>query len=159
FDTLPGAANLERTLHELCERAEAAARDGAQILVLSDRAIAPWRAPIPGLLALGAVHQRLIETGLRAGVGIVVRAGDAWDGHHLAALIGSGAGAVCPWLALRPARALGEDEPRRAPANGQNGQNGHQRTSLHAQASEYPDADSAEHNYLKAADKGLLKIM
>ena len=66
----------------------------------------------------------------------MVEAGDAWDVHHLAALIGFGAGAVCPWLALQSVRALGEDDRK-----------------------EYPDAETAEHNYLKAANKGLLKIM
>ncbi len=92
---------------------------------------------MPMLLALGAVHQRLIASGLRSEVDLVVDAGDAWDVHHLAALVGYGAGAVCPWLALRTARSLGDDDARR----------------------EYPDADTAEHNYLKATNKGLLKIM
>src|SRR5205085_10464518 len=94
-------------------------------------------APIPMLLALGAVHQHLLSSGLRTRVDLVVEAGDAWDVHHLAALIGFGAGAVCPWLALRTARALGTDDPRK----------------------DYPDATTAAHNYLMAANKGLLKIM
>src|SRR5207244_12349740 len=67
----------------------------------------------------------------------IVEAGAAWDVHHLAALVGFGAGAVCPWSALQTARSLGGDDPRK----------------------EYPDAETAEHNYLKAAHKGLLKIM
>jgi glutamate synthase domain-containing protein 2/glutamate synthase domain-containing protein 3 len=83
------------------------------------------------------VHQRLIQTGLRTFTDLVVEAGDALDVHHLATLIGFGAGAVCPWLALQSIESLGADDVRR----------------------EYPDADAAEHNYLKAADKGLLKIM
>ena len=67
----------------------------------------------------------------------MVEAGDAWDVHHLAALIGYGAGAVCPWLALESIRRLGADDPRKP----------------------YPDDAAAEHNYLKATHKGLLKIM
>jgi glutamate synthase domain-containing protein 2/glutamate synthase domain-containing protein 1/glutamate synthase domain-containing protein 3 len=128
---------LESALDDVCASAEAGARDGAQICILSDRQVDATRIAIPMLLALGAVHQRLLATGLRTRVDLVVEAGDAWDVHHLAALIGYGAGAVCPWLALRSARALGEDDPRK----------------------EYPDAETAEHNYLKATAKGLLKIM
>jgi glutamate synthase domain-containing protein 2/glutamate synthase domain-containing protein 1/glutamate synthase domain-containing protein 3 len=128
---------LECSLDALCARAEKATRDGAQLLVISDRGVSDTRLPIPMLLALGAVHQHLVAGGLRAGVDLVADAGDAWDVHHLAALIGFGAGAVCPWLALRSARELGEDDARK----------------------EYPDPQAAEHNYLKASTKGLLKIM
>jgi glutamate synthase domain-containing protein 2/glutamate synthase domain-containing protein 1/glutamate synthase domain-containing protein 3 len=134
---LATGATLEGALDALCARAEAAARDGAQLLVISDRAVTASRAPIPMLLALGAVHQHLVEAGLRSNVDLIADAGDAWDVHHLATLIGFGAGAVCPWLALRSARELGEDDARK----------------------EYPDAETAEHNYLKASAKGLLKIM
>src|SRR5205823_14406126 len=129
--------HLETALDALCDAAESEVAAGAQILILSDRAADACRAPIPMLLALGAVHQRLLETGLRTRADLVVEVGDAWDVHHLATLIGYGAGAVCPWLALRTARCLGEDEPHKA----------------------YPDPDVAEHNYLKATTKGLLKIM
>jgi glutamate synthase (ferredoxin) len=137
FPVHPGRCSLEASIADLCERAERAVESGAQVLVISDRAIDPDRAPIPMLLALGAVHQRLLATGLRTSVDLVVEAGDAFDVHHLATLIGFGAGAVCPWLALRTARILGDDDPRK----------------------EYPDGEAAEHNYLKAAHKGLLKIM
>jgi glutamate synthase domain-containing protein 2/glutamate synthase domain-containing protein 1/glutamate synthase domain-containing protein 3 len=130
-------SRLESALDDVCATAESAARNGAQILILSDRRADATRVAIPMLLALGAVHQRLLATGLRSDVDLVVEAGDAWDVHHLAALVGYGAGAVCPWLALRTARWLSEDDPRR----------------------EYPDAATAEHNYLKAAAKGVLKIM
>ena len=93
---------------------------------------------MPMLLALGAVHQRLLQTGLRTLVDLVVEAGDAWDVHHLAALdrLRRGRGLPVAGLAVHPrARA---------------------KTML---GSEYPDAATAEHNYLKAADKGVLKIM
>jgi glutamate synthase domain-containing protein 2/glutamate synthase domain-containing protein 1/glutamate synthase domain-containing protein 3 len=132
-----GPAGLAPAIHDLCQTAELAVRAGAQLLIVSDRRVDPGRAPLPMLLALGAVHQRLIETGLRTNVDLVVEAGDAIDVHHLATLVGFGAGAVCPWLALETTRSLGADEPRK----------------------DYPDAETAEHNYLKAADKGLLKIM
>jgi glutamate synthase domain-containing protein 2/glutamate synthase domain-containing protein 1/glutamate synthase domain-containing protein 3 len=135
--TLAPGSPLEGALDALCARAEAAAREGAQLLVISDRAVTKSRAPIPMLLALGAVHQHLVEAGLRSSVDLIADAGDASDVHHLAALVGFGAGAVCPWLALRSARELGEDDARKA----------------------YPDSEAAQHNYLKASTKGLLKIM
>ena len=137
FDPIDGPNALETAVETLSDGAETAVRGGAEILILSDRAVDPRHAPVPMLLALGAVHQRLIQTGLRTFTDLVVEAGDALDVHHLAALIGFGAGAVCPWLALRSIQSLGADDVRK----------------------EYPDADAAEHNYLKAADKGLLKIM
>ncbi len=130
-------AGLESALGELCQAAQDAVGGGAQLLILSDRKLGRSRAPIPMLLALGAVHQHLLLNGLRTQVDMIVEAGDATDVHHLAALIGYGAGAVCPWLALRTARSLGDDDVRK----------------------EYPDSETAEHNYLTAAHKGLLKIM
>src|SRR5207237_4716416 len=136
---------LTPALERLAEAAERLVREGAQLLVLSDRRLGPEQAPMPMLLALGAVHQRLLSAGIRPQVDLVVEAGDAWDVHHLAVLIGYGAGAVCPWLALRTARALGEEEQAREPQTS----NGHQRTSLHKAPSDYPDPDTAEHNYLK----------
>src|SRR5207248_6759867 len=113
FNPADGPAGLDVALDRLCARAEDLARDGAQLLVLSDRSVGPGAAPVPMLLALGAVHQRLIRTGLRPSVDLVVEAGDALDVHHLAALIGFGAGAVCPWLALRSVETLGEDDVRK----------------------------------------------
>jgi len=174
-----GPAALEVGLTLLCDGAEAEARGGKKLLVLSDRELGPDRAAIPMLLALGAVHQRLLRVGLRTAVDLVVEAGDAWDVHHLATLIGYGAGAVCPWLALRTARSLGDDDragrisSAQAIADGSSDgasgplvRNGNRpavpaRTSLHTgtQATSYPDPETAERNYLEAANKGLLKIM
>ena len=91
---------LEAALDALGRRAETAARKGARLLILSDRKAGAERVPIPALLALGAVRQHLVRTGLRARVGLVVEAGDALDQHHVAALFGYGAEAVHPWLAM-----------------------------------------------------------
>ena len=87
-------------LTALRRAAERAARRGAHILIISDRAANETHAPIPMLLAIGAVRQHLVHTGLRARVGLVAEAGDAFDIHHFATLIGYGAEAVHPWLAL-----------------------------------------------------------
>src|SRR5467141_2436568 len=103
WEAAAGPAELERALEKLARDAVAAVRrgGGATILVISDRDADKTRAPIPMLLAIGAVHQRLVQTKQRVRVGLVAEAGDAWDVHHLAALFGFGAEAVHPWLALQ----------------------------------------------------------
>jgi hypothetical protein len=100
WDASDGPEGLQRALHRLRREAERAARRGARILILSDRGVSERRAPIPMLLAIGAVRSHLVHTGLRARVGLVAEVGDATDIHHFAALIGYGAEAVHPWLAL-----------------------------------------------------------
>ena len=76
---------------------------------LSDRAIDSEHAAIPSLLAVSAVHHHLIRKGYRGAVGIVVEAGDVWEVHHFACLIGFGATAVNPYLALETIKSF-EDE-------------------------------------------------
>ncbi len=101
WEAAAGPAELERALDTLARDAVTAVRRGATILVISDRDADKARAPIPMLLAIGAVHQRLVQAKQRIRVGLVAEAGDAWDVHHLAALFGYGAEAVHPWLALQ----------------------------------------------------------
>jgi glutamate synthase (NADPH/NADH) large chain/glutamate synthase (ferredoxin) len=103
-DALPAA------LDHLCRALGRAVRQGARIIVLSDCGVDPERAPIPMLLAVGAAHQYLLKKGLRTGLGLVAEAGDAWDVHHVAALIGYGAEAVHPWLALQAVRGEASEE-------------------------------------------------
>ncbi len=77
---------------------------------MTDRGASAQSLPIPMAMATGAVHHALVKAGLRTEVGLALDAGDCRDLHHAAVLIGYGAGAVCPWLALQTARALaGED--------------------------------------------------
>jgi len=103
WEAAAGPHELSRALETLSRDAVKAVRrgGGATILVISDRDADKTRAPIPMLLAIGAVHQRLVQTKQRVRVGLVAEAGDAWDVHHLAALFGYGAEAVHPWLALQ----------------------------------------------------------
>ena len=103
WEAAAGPDELLRALETLSRDAVKAVRrgGGATILVISDRDADKTRAPIPMLLAIGAVHQRLVQTKQRVRVGLVAEAGDAWDVHHLAALFGYGAEAVHPWLALQ----------------------------------------------------------
>ena len=98
FDAHGGRGALEDAIDYICYKAENAVRYGINVLVLSDRKMSADRAPIPSLLAVGAVHHHLIRTKLRAKTGIVVEAGDVRETHHYATLIGYGATAVNPYL-------------------------------------------------------------
>ncbi len=135
FPAAGGTAALEPALDELCAAADAAVRDGAEVLVLSDREVDAARAPIPMVLAVGAVHHHLVRAGLRLRASIVVVSGEPRDEHDLACLVGFGASAVNPYLAIEEVRALAargevEDEPV-----------------------------AAQENYRRGLEKGLLKIM
>ena len=91
---------LEQAMEKLSTEAEQAVCNGANILVISDRAFNEDQAPIPSLMATGAVHHHLIRSGLRAKTSLVVEAGDVRETHHLATLIGYGAHAINPYLAF-----------------------------------------------------------
>src|SRR5213078_3839150 len=99
-----GPDPLRAALDGLCTAAERAVRLGARVVIVSDRDADGEHPPIPMLLAIGAVHQHLLHQGLRTRLGLAAEAGDAWDVHHFAALIGYGAEAVHPWLALASLR-------------------------------------------------------
>jgi len=98
--------SLEESLDQLLARAIELIGDGKKVLLLSDRAASESALPIPMALALGAVHVGLIRAGIRTEVGLAVEAGDCRDIHHVAILLGMGAGTICPWLALETARSL-----------------------------------------------------
>jgi glutamate synthase domain-containing protein 2/glutamate synthase domain-containing protein 1/glutamate synthase domain-containing protein 3 len=104
-----GTEALHPAIIAVCRAAARAVHQGARIVIVSDRGCDARRAPIPLLLAIGAVHAHLVRKGLRQRVGLVAEAGDAWDVHHVAALIGYGAEAVRPWLATKTVRANGGD--------------------------------------------------
>jgi len=97
---------LEVAIDILAARAVELVGDGAALLVLTDRDASPDALPIPMAMATGAVHHALTRAGVRAEVGLAVDAGDCREIHHVAVLLGMGAGAVCPWLALETARHL-----------------------------------------------------
>jgi glutamate synthase (NADPH/NADH) large chain len=131
----PGAS-LRRALDGLRAAARQAVRSEAScILVLSDRDAGPGRIPMPSLLALGAVHHDLMRAGLRARTGLIVESGEPREVAHIALLVGYGAGAVNPYLALQTARELAEQKV-------------------------IPVAPSkASEHMIKAFKKGLLKVM
>ncbi len=104
FPIQDGINALENTIASLCDRALELVRNGCEILVLSDRGLDSNWAFIPPLLAVGAVHHRLIAEGLRMEASLVVETAQCWSTHHFACLIGYGASAICPYLALETVR-------------------------------------------------------
>ncbi|MFZ4584830.1 MAG: glutamate synthase-related protein [Acidimicrobiia bacterium] len=110
FPVANGSGGLRAAIERLAAEAEIAVRDGAGIVVISDQDADAANVPVPTLLVTGAVHQRLIAAQLRSRASIVVEGADARDTHSIAALIGFGADAVCPWLALETVAALADEE-------------------------------------------------
>ncbi|MEY4740684.1 MAG: glutamate synthase large subunit, partial [Actinomycetota bacterium] len=101
-----GAESLEERLTEMAAEVDDAIAAGTTFIIISDRDSNRELAPIPSLLALSSVHHHLIRTGTRLQVGLVVECGDARDVHHVATLIGYGAAAINPYLALETAEDL-----------------------------------------------------
>ena len=96
---------LDRVDEEVCDEASAAIADGYSLIVLSDRDVGPQRVALSTLLATGAVHHHLVKCIDRTRIGIVVETGEAREVHHHCLLIGYGADAINPYLALRIAVA------------------------------------------------------
>ncbi|MHB8575301.1 MAG: glutamate synthase large subunit, partial [Dehalococcoidia bacterium] len=142
FETAGGPDAMEERLRSICAQASMAIDDGATIIILSDRGVNAARAPIPMLLAVGAVHHELIREGKRMKASVIAECGDARDVHQIAALIGFGATAVNPYLTFAVLRTL-VDEAHASPKD-----------TLKALSH-----DKAAENYEKAVDAGLLKIM
>ncbi|HEY1023231.1 MAG TPA: glutamate synthase large subunit, partial [Flavisolibacter sp.] len=131
------AGSMKKGIERLCRYAVDAVEDGFEVIILSDRAIDSEHAPIPSLLATAAVHHHLIRKGLRGQVGIVVEAGDVWETHHFACLVGFGATAINPYLALHSIKDL--------------------KNSSLLKGVEY-DEEKLRKNYIKAVNDGLLKV-
>ncbi len=130
-----GQTGLQQALQRICDAAEAAVRQGNVILVLSDRGISREVLPVHSLFAVGAVHHRLIEKGLRSDANIVVETACARDSHQFATLFGFGATAVYPYLAYNILNDLIDSGELLG------------------------DADEAMKNYRRGINKGLLKIL
>lgn len=133
-DGKPG--RLEESLNRICLEAEKAIRSGKKIIVISDKKISPEQAPIPSLLAVGAVHHYLVEKRIRTHAGLLVEAGDVWEVHHFATIIGYGASAINPYMAFETIHSL------------------NQQGALGNITDE-----QAYKNYQKAIGSGLLKVM
>ena len=129
-----GAA-LEKALGELCRAAEKAVDDGYNYMILSDRGVDAAHAAIPSLLAMSAVHHYLISRRKRSQIAVIVESGEVCETMHVALLMGYGASGVNPYMAFAILKAL--------TASGE--------LQL--------DFEAAERHYIKAVDKGMLKIM
>ncbi|KAK4281941.1 hypothetical protein QN277_013381 [Acacia crassicarpa] len=148
FDITKGIeGSLEKALDRLCEAADEAVRNGSQLLIFSDRsdALEPTHPAIPILLAIGAVHQHLIQNGLRMSASLVADTAQCFSTHQFACLIGYGASAVCPYLALETCRQW-----RLSNKTVNLMKNGKISTV---------SIEQAQKNYCKAVKSGLLKIL
>jgi glutamate synthase domain-containing protein 2/glutamate synthase domain-containing protein 1/glutamate synthase domain-containing protein 3 len=95
-----GPEGLQRRLAEICDEAHEIVAHGVNVVILSDRGIGRRRAPIPALLAVAAVHHHLVRLGTRLQTGLVLESGEPREVHHFATLIGYGASAINPYVAL-----------------------------------------------------------
>ncbi len=138
YKVADGGRGLREALDRVRGEVSEAIDEGARIIVLSDRDSGPTLAPIPSLLLVSAVHHHLIREGKRTQVGLVVETGDAREVHHMALLTGYGAGAINPYLAFESIEDLIAQD-----LYGLGG----------------TDARKAIKNYIKAAGKGVLKVM
>jgi glutamate synthase (ferredoxin) len=136
YPVAEGAAGLARAIEALRARASEAIAAGHNILILSDRGITREQAAIPSLLATAAVHHHLVARGERTRCGLLVETGDAREVHHMCLLIGYGAGAVNPWVAFETL----DDMIGQGLLPG-------------------VDRVKAVRNYIKALNKGILKVM
>ena len=109
FPVSEGGPGLEAAIDKVCRQVSEAIALGANIIVLSDRNASPTNAPIPSLLLTAAVHNHLVREKERTQVGLVVESGDAREVHHFALLIGYGAAAVNPYLALESVAEMVRD--------------------------------------------------
>ena len=136
FPVAEGGAGLERALEDLCRRAAEAIAQGCTFIILSDRGLDQRLAPIPALLATAGVHHHLVREGTRTRVGLVIETGEAREVHHMALLLGYGAGAINPYLAFETL----DDMIRQGLLPG-------------------IDHAKAVKNYIKAVNKGVLKVL
>ena len=130
-------SGLQEAISELEKQTEQAIARGYRIIILSDRELSGNEAPIPSLLAVAAVNGKLREMGVRTGTGVIAETGEARQVMHIALLLGYGATAVCPWLAMSTLVQLAQT----------------------GKLSPSVSATKALENYLEAVDFGLLKTM
>lgn len=118
FDSSEGPGGLRRAVERIAEQADRSAADGSVIILLRDRVSEPRQVPVPMLLALGAVHHRLVQAGRRSNVGLVCDTDEVRDTHHVATLLGYGADLVCPRLALETVTQMADESAFGDPVTG-----------------------------------------
>jgi glutamate synthase (ferredoxin) len=137
FPAGSGGTGLAKAMDELCAKASQAIAEGYQILILSDRGVDAKNAPIPSLLATAGLHHHLVRRGERTRVGLLVESGEPREVHHFAMLMGYGANVINPYVAFETLDDLI--------------QSGHMPEGL--------DHPTAVKKYVKAANKGIVKVM
>ena len=139
YPVAEGGAGLDAALQELCRKASEALAAGSNIIILSDRNHGRELAPIPSLLACGAVHHHLLREGTRTRVGLVLETGEPREVHHFCLLIGYGASAINPYLAFESIADLAKNGVVKGPAGG--------------------DKQRFKKNFTKAVSKGIVKVL
>ncbi|XP_034711001.1 glutamate synthase [NADH], amyloplastic isoform X3 [Vitis riparia] len=137
-----GRKGLEETLDRLCSEAHHAIKQGYTVLVLSDRAFSSKRVAVSSLLAVGAVHQHLVQKLERTQVGLIVESAEPREVHHFCTLVGFGADAICPYLAIEAILRLQVDGKIPPKASG-----------------EFLSKDELVKKYFKASNYGMMKVL
>ncbi len=106
FDATGDGESLKNAILNVCKEVDRKIEEGFNLIILSDRLTTSTMAPIPSLLLTGAVHHHLIRRKTRTKVGLIVESGDARETHHMALLLGYGASAVCPYVAIESVKSL-----------------------------------------------------
>ena len=135
YKTSLGGEGIDKAIQNMCVQAEKAVDDGCNYIILSDRSIDRENAPVPSLMALSAVNHYLIEKQKRSQIALIVETGEAREVMHIALLIGYGASAVNPYMAFAILQSLVDKHELQL------------------------DFETAEKHYIKAVNKGMLKIM
>ncbi|XP_059629059.1 glutamate synthase [NADH], amyloplastic isoform X2 [Cornus florida] len=137
-----GRNGLEETLDRICSEAHDAIKEGYTILVLSDRAFSSKRVAVSSLLAVGAVHHHLVKKLERTRVGLIVESAEPREVHHFCTLVGFGADAICPYLAVEAIWRLQVDGKIPPKASG-----------------EFHTKDELVKKYFKASNYGMMKVL
>ena len=137
FEVSGNGDGLAAAVKRLCDEAEQHVRDGKSVLILSDRSICEDRVPVPSLLATSAVNEHLTGMGIRTRANIVIESGEPREVEHFALLLGYGASAVNPYLAMEIVSQMSEEKILAEPVT----------------------REQAVENYIRAVEKGLLKIL
>jgi glutamate synthase (NADPH) large chain len=135
FPVADAAKGLEKALEDMCLKAEAAVDEGKNYIILSDRGVNESMAPIPSILAVSTVHHYLIDKRKRMQIDLVIETAEPRETMHFALLFGYGASAINPYLAFAVLDTLVKEKAIQV------------------------DYDTAEHNYIKSINKGLLKVL
>tara|TARA_R110002096_G_scaffold3475_6_gene17115 strand:- start:687 stop:5363 length:4677 start_codon:yes stop_codon:yes gene_type:complete len=139
-----GVSGLEAAVEAMCTATDAAIDDGASFIIVSDRAVDAEHAQIPAALATAGLHHHLVRNGKRTRVALVIESGEPREIHHFAVLLGYGADAINPYVAFETLDDLLRQDILK---------------DVKGRREDEPAHDAAVRNYIKAVNKGLVKVM